>query len=73
MPQSQWRKGQVKTNHDPAKANRRTPSDAAVDAKYARLHDEDIERIANAVVQAMRRERFVDDVARSLRQRLDET
>jgi hypothetical protein len=37
-----------------------------------RLHEQDVERIAAAVVAAIRRERAVDDIARSIQVRLRE-
>jgi len=37
-----------------------------------RLHERDIDRIVTAVVTAIRRERMVDDIARSIRERLRE-
>jgi hypothetical protein len=49
------------------------PTTCEDEVAYPRLRDEDVQRIAQAVVDAMRRERFVDDVARSLKQKLDET
>lgn len=34
------------------------------------LHEDDIERIAAVVLAALKKERFVDDVARELKERL---
>lgn len=49
------------------------PKDACAETSSAplvHLHDDDVERIAAAVVSALRRERLVDDIVRRVRKRL---
>ena len=50
----------------------RTGADPTAGEPTCRLHEEDIELVAQAVVRVLRRERLVDDLARSLRARLAE-
>jgi len=53
-----------------AATQQRKRSGAADDTPVVRLHEGDIARIVEGVVAALKRERLVDDVARSVRERL---
>lgn len=67
--------GQTNTGDTPpkggsAKAPRRRRVSTGPAVPVVRLHEQDIERIVSALLEALRRERLVDDVARFVRKRM---